>query len=179
VDKNGFVYVADGHDSAPANNRIAKFDRAGKFVTSWPTCRPEDKFQIDCSHALAIDSQGRIFVGDRGNSEVKIFDANGKFVTRWSQFGKPSGLYIDKADNLYVADSESSVAEKNAHIRGVHVGSARTGEVRVFIPDVLGNPVPWFPLRGTTGPEGVAAADDGTIYVAQVTPWGLARYTLK
>ncbi|HUO22083.1 MAG TPA: hypothetical protein VMU59_06155 [Caulobacteraceae bacterium] len=178
VDKDGYIYVADGHDSKPSNNRIVKFDKTGAFVTSWPTCQPDDAHQIDCGHALAIDSQGRLFVGDRGNSVIKIFSPDGKLLDRWKQFGKPSGLYIDKNDTLYLADSESSVREDNAYVRGVHVGSARTGVVTAFIPDVLGNPVPWFPLRGTTGAEGVAAAD-GYIYTSQVTPWGLARYVPK
>jgi streptogramin lyase len=178
VDNDGFVYVADGHDSLPANNRIMKFDRTGKFVKSWPTCLPSDAHQLDCSHALALDSKGHLFVGNRGNSEVNVFDNEGKLLATWKQFGKPSGLFIDKNDILYSGDSESSVREGNAHVRGIHVGSAETGVVTAFIPDVLGNPVPWFPLRGTTGPEGVAAAD-GYIYAAQVTPFGLARYSLK
>jgi hypothetical protein len=30
-----------------------------------------------------MDSQGRIFVADCGNSRVQIFDANGKFPAEW------------------------------------------------------------------------------------------------
>jgi hypothetical protein len=178
VAPNGDIFVADGHDSKPANNRIVKFDKNGKFIKSWPTCQPSDERQIDCSHALAIDSQGRLFVGNRGNNVIDIFDEDGKLLDQWTQFGKPSGLFIDKNDVLYVGDSESSVRQGNAYIRGLHVGDARTGVVKAFIPDPLGNPVPWNPLRGTTGPEGVAAAD-GYIYASQVTPPGLARYSLK
>ena len=178
VDKDGFIYVADGHDSKPANNRIVKFDKTGKFVMTWPTCQPTDAKQIDCSHALALDSQGHLFVGNRGNGTVNTFDTKtGKLLASWKQFGKPSGLFIDKNDILYSADSESSVQQDNAYIRGVHVGDAKTGKVTAFIPDVLGNPVPWFPLRGTTGSEGVAAAG-GAIYTSQVTPVGLAKYTI-
>jgi sugar lactone lactonase YvrE len=178
VAPNGDIFVGDGHDSKPANNRIVKFDKTGKFIKSWPTCQPTEERQIDCSHAMAMDSQGRLFVGSRGNNEINIFDQDGKLLDQWKQFGKPSGLFIDKNDVLYVGDSESSVREGNGFIRGVHVGDARTGVVKAFLPDPLGNPVPWMPLRGTTGPEGVAAAD-GYIYISQVTPAGLARYTLK
>jgi hypothetical protein len=71
------------------------------------------------------------------------------------------------------------VLQGNAFVRGIHVGSARTGQVTAFIPDPLGNPAPWEPLRLTTGAEGVAADADGTIYAAQVTPVGLVRYTRK
>ncbi|HEX2762107.1 MAG TPA: hypothetical protein VHM27_16410, partial [Rhizomicrobium sp.] len=135
---------------------------------------------FDCSHSLAMDSQGRIFVADRGNSQVIIFDQDGKRLAEWKQFGKPSGLYIDKNDVLYAGDSVSTVLEGNAYIRGIHIGSARTGQVTAFIPDTLGNPAPWAPLKGTTGPEGVVADAAGHIYGSQVAPFGqVMRYTLR
>jgi sugar lactone lactonase YvrE len=176
---NGDIFVADGHDSAPSNARIVKFDKNGKFIKAWGACGKNPINLLDCQHALAMDSQGRLFVGNRGNNRIEIFDQEGNLLDEWSQFGKPSGLFIDKNDTLYVADSESGVAQTNAYIRGVHVGSAKTGAVTAYIQDPLGNPAPWNPLRGTTGPEGVAADKDGVIYVSQVTPPGLARYTLK
>ena len=174
---NGDIFVADGHDSAPSNNRIMKFDKTGKFIKAWGKSGegPED---LNCPHALAMDSQGRLFVADRGNNRIQVYDQDGKLLASWKQFGRPSGIYIDRNDVLYAADSQSSVRQQNAYVRGVHVGSARTGEVTAFIPDPLGNPTPWFPLRGTTGAEGITAAG-GTIYVSQVTPPGLVAYTPK
>src|SRR5207248_1397908 len=35
---NGDIFVADGHDSAPANSRIVKYDKTGKFIKAWSTC---------------------------------------------------------------------------------------------------------------------------------------------
>jgi DNA-binding beta-propeller fold protein YncE len=58
-------------------------------------------------HTLAFDSRGRLFVGDRQNNRIQIFDRDGKFIAQWFQFGRPSGIYIDKDDVIYVADSES------------------------------------------------------------------------
>ena len=59
-------------------------------------------------HAIAMDSRGRIFVGDRGNNRIQIFDQDGKpLSTPWTQFGKPSGIAFDQKDQIYVADSES------------------------------------------------------------------------
>jgi streptogramin lyase len=182
VAPDGTIYVADGHDSAPSNHRIVKFDRNGKFLKAWDACGTApvpDANKLDCQHALALDSKGRLFVGNRGNNRIEIFDSEGKLLDEWYQFGKPSGIYIDKNDVMYVGDTESSVRQGNAYVRGIHVGSAATGKVTAFIPDVLGNPTPWFPLRGTTGSEGVAATIGGVIYSAQVTPPGLNRYTLK
>jgi DNA-binding beta-propeller fold protein YncE len=182
VAPDGTIFVADGHDTAPSNHRIVKFDKTGKFIKAWDACGREavaGANPLDCQHAIAMDSQGRIFVGNRGNNRIEIFDQEGTLLDEWYQFGKPSGLYIDKNDILYVGDTESSARQGSAFVRGIHVGSARDGKVTAFIPDVLGNPTPWFPLRGTTGSEGVAATADGILYSAQVTPVGLNKYTRK
>ena len=177
TDAQGNIYVADGHDSLPANNRIVKFDKTGKFIKSWPTCHPGDARQIDCSHSIEIDSQGRIFVANRGNNQIDIYDQDGKFLAVWPHFGKPTGLYIDKrTDTLYVADSQSSIT--SGFVKGTHVGSARTGEVKAFIPDPLGIAAPWSG-PGTLSPEGVTADAQGRIYTASVRPQGITRWTLR
>ena len=56
-----------------------------------------------------MDSAGRLFVGDRNNNRIQIFDQDGKFIAQWTQFSRPSGIYIDRNDVIYVADSESEV----------------------------------------------------------------------
>jgi sugar lactone lactonase YvrE len=124
-------------------------------------------------HALAMDSKGRLFVGDRSNNRVQIFDQDGNFLDVWYQFGRPSGIYIDSNDVLYSADSESGSVNP-AHgdwIRGIRVGSAQTGEVEFLIPD----PIP--DCRGTCTAEGVVADANGNIYGAEVGPvGGIKRY---
>ena len=54
-----------------------------------------------------MDSTGRLFVADRVNNRIQIFDQDGKFLEEWKQFGRPSGLYIDRNDNVYSADHQS------------------------------------------------------------------------
>lgn len=182
VTRDGTIFVADAHDSEPSNHRIVKYDSTGKFIKSWDACGSAPvpgANKIDCAHALAMDSQGRLFVANRGSSRIEIFDQEGNLLDEWYQFGKPSGLAIDAEDRLYAVDTQSGVREGNAFVRGMHVGSARTGTVTSFTPDPLGNPAPWFPLRGTTGSEGVAVGPDGTVYTSQVTPPGLVRYVPK
>jgi len=175
---NGDIFVADGHELTNMPYRVVVFDKTGKYLREWPLCDDKGVQTSDCSHSLAMDSQGRIFVADRGNNRIVIYDQFGKKLDEWKQFGRPSGLYIDKNDVIYSADSESSVIEGNAYVRGVHVGDARTGKVTAFLPDVLGNPTPWRPLLGTTGAEGVAVDAAGHIFTSQVMPFGqVARYT--
>ena len=178
TDKDGNIYVADGHDSLPANNRIVKFDKTGKFIMAWPTCHPSYARQIDCSHSIEIDSQGRIFVAIRGNNVIDIYEQQGKRLAVWPHFGKPTGLYIDRNDILYVSDSQTGIGNGNSFMKGTHIGSARTGEVTAFLPDPLGNPAPWSFGGGLT-PEGVTADRAGRVYTASVTPPGMARWTLQ
>ena len=75
--------------------------------------------------------------------------------------------------------SESSVREHNAFVRGIHIGSAKTGEVTAFIPDPGNNPARGIRSAAPAGSEGVAVDKDGIIYATSVTPPVLAKYTLK
>ena len=59
-----------------------------------------------------VDSEGNIFVLDSGNFQIQKFDRNGKYlqsIGRQGQgpgeFERPSTLYLDSDDNLYVEDS--------------------------------------------------------------------------
>ena len=172
---NGDIYVAEGHSSrAGANARILKFDKNGKLLKTWGTFGkgPTD---LDQPHALAFDSRGRLFVGDRGNDRILVVDQDFKILETWYQFSRPSGIFIDKNDNIYVADSESgSVAPPHvAWKRGIRIGSARDGKVTAFIPD------PDDKAPSTSSAEGVAVDAAGNIYGAEVGQKALKRYEKK
>ena len=173
VAPNGDIFVVDGH-GAQGNNRVMKFASDGTFIKTWGETGAEAGEFRD-PHALAMDSLGRLFVGDRGNSRVQIFDQDGNWIATWTQFGRPSGLYIDKHDNLYSADSESHVwwSGNWGWKRGIRIGNVHDGWVTAFIPDPL-QPDPM--TGGTTAAEGVAVDDDGNIYGAEVGPRRLRKY---
>ena len=67
---------------APADyvTRIVKFSPDGKFIKSWGKPRLRPGANSRDPHALAFDSQGRLFVADRGNNRIQIFDQDGKFI---------------------------------------------------------------------------------------------------
>ncbi len=169
---NGDIYVAEGHsDAATANARILRFTKDGKFKDAWGN-RGSGVGQLLQPHALAFDSRGRLFIGDRSNDRILILDQNWNILDTWYQFSRASGIYIDAKDNIYVADSESgSVSpEHKDWTRGIRIGSARTGRVTAFIPDPATNP------PSTSAAEGVAVDARGNIYGAEVGPRALKRY---
>lgn len=170
VAPDGHIFVADGHD-AGGNNRIVKLSPAGEFVLEWGEMG-EGPGQFRDPHALAMDSRGRLFVGDRGNSRIQIFDQDGNHLETWTQFGRPSGLFIDANDVLYSTDSESNTRRNPGVQRGIYIGSALTGEVTTFLLD----PEPDPDNSGTSGAEGIAVDALGNLYGAEVGPQTVRKY---
>ena len=170
VAPNGDIFVADGH-GGNTNARIVKFDKLGKFIKTWGK-KGSGPGEMDIPHALAMDSRGRLFLADRGNNRVQIFDQEGNYVDQWFQFSRPSGVFIDKNDIIYVADSESESVAKDhdGWKRGIRVGRVSDGVVTAFIPD------PVQKANTTSAAEGVAADAQGNIYGAEVGPKRLMRY---
>ncbi len=170
VAPNGDIFVADGH-GGQTNARVVKFSSDGKFIKTWGK-KGSAPGELDIPHAIAMDSQGRLFVGDRQNNRIQIFDQDGKFLDQWTQFSRPSGIFIDGKDNIYVADSESESVSKNhdGWRRGIRIGSAKDGSVTAFIPD------PVDKTTGTSAAEGVAADAAGNVYGAEVGPKRMMKY---
>jgi sugar lactone lactonase YvrE len=146
----GDIFVADGH-RRPANDRIIRFDKTGKFILEWGTPGKDDN-QIGIPHALAMDSKGLIYMADRSNVAVKVYDQTGKQLATWHQFGEPSGVYI-KNDLLYVVDETATIPVRNPHLSpGVRVATL-DGKIIANAPYRQGNSL-----------EGIAVDDAGNIY---------------
>ncbi|MBM3779121.1 MAG: hypothetical protein FJW23_12965 [Acidimicrobiia bacterium] len=174
---NGDIVIADGHVPRPAHaqpdgDRIVRFTKDGKFVGSWGK-QGSGPGEFWGPHAMAYDSQGRLFVADRSNNRVQIFDKDMNYVDDWQHFGRPSGLWILKDDTLLVADSESNRGKdpKTGTVRnpgwksGVRIGSARDGSLDYYIPGIM--------------PEGLAADELGNVFAGMTLNPILQKWVRK
>jgi len=78
-DSNGNIYITDGY----INSRVAKYDKNGDWVKSWGT-KGTGPGQFNLPHAIAIDRNNNIYVGDRTNRRIQVFDTDGKFQRMFS-----------------------------------------------------------------------------------------------
>jgi len=173
---NGDIFIAEGHagqypgQGPDSVARISKFTKDGKFVKSfgrWGSAPGEFK----TPHDIALDSQGRLFVADRGNMRIQILDQGGAFIAEWLQFSRPSGVYL-RDDMIYVADSESNGLPFAAHPgwkRGIRIGRLKDGHVLYRSPDPL-------EMEGTSAAEGLAVDAKGNVYGGEVGPRQLVKH---
>ena len=172
---DGSIYVADGHDaqgmitakavaegiSRGATSRISKFSPDGKFIKSWGQIGVRHG-EFRTPHALKFDSQGRLWVADRGNHRIEIFDQNGTYLESRYMFSRPSGIFI-KGETVYVIDSESGPYNHPNWRDGVRIGPVGEDRVTGFIPPFDREDRVY---QGTMG-EGVAVDADGNVYAAE------------
>jgi len=175
VAPNGDIFVTDSHRSGK-NNRVVKFTKEGKYIKEWGR-KASGRGEMSEPHTIAMDSRGRLFVGDRENNRIQIFDQEGKYLDEWRQFGRPSGIFITKDDTIYVADSESG-PDTGAHEltgikKGIRIGSARDGKVTAFIEDSEST------APDHSGAEGVGVDAQGNVYGAVVRRQMLERHVKK
>ena len=120
------------------NNRLIRFSADGKFIKAWGGGIGSEKngpMEFNDPHGIDIDSDGNLYIADRGNDRVQVIDKNGNFKTQWLQFGKPSAVALDNKGNIYVADGMSDAYWNPGWERGIRVEDVKTGFVKAFIPD--------------------------------------------
>jgi len=170
---NGDVFISEGHNQNPQAppetvSRISRFTKEGKFIKSFGKLGSAPG-EFRGPHDLTMDTQGRLFVADRGNMRVQVLDQDGKQLGEWKQFSRPSGVTI-RNDMIYVADSESNgVVPHPGWKRGIRIGSLKDGKVHYRIPDPL-------EMKGTSAAEGLAVDARGNVYGAEVGPRQLVKH---
>ena len=171
-----------GHDSHGVM-RVAQYVKQMDAGDLHPTTRPEvlreagSTALVDAKRGMghfstrfALDSAGRVYVADRENSRVQIFSAEGEFITEWTHVSRPMQVFIDSADNVYVAE----VGRKAGLFPWQEAGPNPTGG-RVSILTTNGEIVTRWgngDNPGTPGdffaPHDICIDSAGSIYVGEV-----------
>jgi hypothetical protein len=95
---DGSFFVADGY----VNSRIVKFDRNGKYQTSWGV-KGGGPGQFNLPHAIDVDRNRRVYVADAHNSRIQVFDEGGKFLDQWPNIWRPDAIMVSADQHLWIA----------------------------------------------------------------------------
>ncbi len=96
---SGEMYVTDGYGNA----RVHKFSPEGTLLLSWgePGNAPG---QFRLPHSVWVDKRERVWVTDRENNRIQIFNAQGKFLSQWTDLMRPTNIFIDDEETVYVSE---------------------------------------------------------------------------
>jgi DNA-binding beta-propeller fold protein YncE len=156
-DSAGNIYVADGIGT---NNRIAKFDKDGRFIRHWGATGSQPG-EFRGVKALAIDARGNVYAADYGNRRIQIFDADGKFLNQWKHVGSPWGLYITDDQSIFMCDGYNNRILKLSPDGSIVGSVAEPGR----LPGQLD-----FAHHLTVGRS-------GSIYVAEIKNWRAQKFS--
>lgn len=102
IAENGDVFVVQGHTPGPRGDaRVLKFDKDGRFITSWGG-KGSEPGQFQVAHGAAIDAKGLLWVMDRENSRIQVFDADGTFVREQKYKGLPCSVAFGRNEAYMV-----------------------------------------------------------------------------
>lgn len=136
VDTSGTLWVVD-----KSNNRVEKFDSAGKFVAKFGAYGTGNG-QFNRPTSIAIASNGDLLVTDAGNGRVERFSSAGTYLSQFGSKGTgngqftgsgPEGITIDAAGNIWVSDTYGGRVQKfssaGAFIKVVGSKGSGTGQL--------------------------------------------------
>jgi hypothetical protein len=166
-DRAGNIYVADGVGS---NNRVAKFDKDGRFITHWGSSG-SGQGQFNGVKALAVDALGQVYVADAGNKRVQVFDANGTFKAEFGNVGTPLALCLTRGATpyLYISHAGDDVGMDDAAIYKVTLEGTVVGKF-----GSAGKLAKEFGLANS-----IDCRNDNELLVGEMTNWRVQRISFK
>jgi DNA-binding beta-propeller fold protein YncE len=166
-DKAGNIYVADGIGT---NNRIAKFDKDGKFITHWGQTG-KGPGQFSGVKGLALDAQGNVYAADFGNKRIQVFDGDGKFLREFAGVGTPLALCMTRGatQHLYVSHAGDEDGMDDAAIYKVTLDGKVVGKF-----GAAGKLPKEFGLANS-----IDCRNENELLIGEMTNWRVQRVTLK
>jgi DNA-binding beta-propeller fold protein YncE len=165
-DSRGNIFVADGSGNA----RIVKLDPHGAFIKAWGG-RGSGPGQFNDIHTLAVDAQGNVYVGDRGNSRIQVFDNDGQFKTQIQGIGVPAAICITPGAHpyLYTSNSNSPVDMEHGEIYRLELDGRILGKF-----GTAGKRLKQF---GSV--HEIDCREPNTLFVAELGNWRVQKLSLK
>ncbi|HXG87453.1 MAG TPA: 6-bladed beta-propeller [Vicinamibacterales bacterium] len=166
-DRAGNIYVADG---IGANDRVAKFDKDGRFIKHWGSTG-KGPSQFDGVKALAIDAQGNVYAADAGNKRIQVFDAEGTFKSEFGNVGTPRAMCITRGatQHLYISHAGDEDGMNDAAIYKVQLDGKVVGKF-----GAAGKLPKEFGLANS-----IDCRNDNELLVGEMTNWRVQRVTLR
>jgi sugar lactone lactonase YvrE len=166
-DRSGNIYVADGIGN---NNRIAKFDKDGRFISHWGSTG-NGPGQFTGVKALAIDAQGNVYAADLGNKRIQVFDGNGTFKSEFGGVGTPIAMCMTRGATQYLYISHAGDADgmEDAAIYKVQLDGKVVGKF-----GTAGKMPKEFGLANS-----LDCRSDTELLVGERTNWRVQKVTLK
>ena len=166
-DRTGNIYVADGIGT---NDRIAKFDKDGRFISHWGSTG-KGPGQFDGIKALAIDAQGNVYAADLGNKRIQVFDANGTFKSEFGSVGTPIAMCMTRGatQHLYISHAGDADGMEDAAIYKVQLNGKVVGKF-----GAAGKMPKEFGLANS-----IDCRNESELLVGERTNWRVQKVSLK
>ena len=166
-DRAGNIYVADGIGNT---NRVAKFDKEGRFIRQWGSTGSENG-QFTGVKSLAVDAQGNVYVADAGNKRIQVFDADGNFKSQFGNIGTPLTMCMTTGPTqyLYISHSGDPDGMEDATIYKVQLDGHVVGKF-----GSAGKLQKQFGLANS-----IDCRNENELLVGEVTNWRVQKVTLR
>ena len=166
-DRAGNIYIADGIGT---NNRVAKFDKDGRFLKQWGSTGTEQG-QFNGVKALAVDAQGNVYAADAGNKRVQVFDSEGTFKSQFANIGTPLTMCMTRGSTqyLYISHAGDEDGMEDATIYKVGLDGKVLGKF-----GSAGKLPKEFGLANS-----IDCRNENELLIGEMTNWRVQKVTLK
>ena len=166
-DRDGNIYVADGIGN---NNRIAKFDKDGRFLAHWGSTGTGPG-QFNGVKAIAIDAQGHVYAADAGNQADPGVRRVRHVRREFGGVGTPLAMCMTRGATqfLYVSHAGDDAGMDDATIYKVRLDGTIVGRF-----GTAGKRPKEFGLANS-----IDCRKDNELLVGEMTNWRVQRITLR